>query len=256
MGKVGSSTVFNSLDNLDIDMDIFQIHVLTDEWIKKVQDQYRHASRIHKRVIIDEHLLASLYLRRRMDKNNFSEKWKVISLVRDPIARNISTFFQAYPIYFAEFSRENKLQNDYMKGDISELTDLFMNSFEEHDTPLNWFDVHMKPAFGIDVFASEFPKEKGYKIYKGKDVDLLLVRLENLKACAAEAFRHFLGIEGFTLLDANISSDKDYSAAYNQFKKAIVLSEAYINSMYNSKFTRHFYTDNEIKQFKQIWGRI
>ena len=253
MGKVGSSTMVRSLKNADNQFNIYQIHVLTPEWIKIVEKQYKDASKIHGKALIDEHLLASMYLRKIIDKKKVTKKFKVITLIRDPIARNVSSFFQAFPIYFPKEARQFKIDKTKFEDNLDLLINLFLNKFERHKVPLLWFDVHMKPSFGIDVYESEFDTSKGYKIYQGKTADLLLFRLEDLNKCAQKAFKEFLNIDNFELEYANISKEKEYGYAYGQFKSKIKLPSEYIDKIYHSKFVKHFYTDDEVLMFKTRW---
>ena len=91
---------------------------------------------------------------------------------------------------------------------IKELIELFLEKYP-HKVPLTWFDSEMKSVFGIDVFSSDFPKSRGYKIYKEEHADLLLMRSEDINKCVSEAFKEFLDINNFTLVNANTSSEKD-----------------------------------------------
>jgi hypothetical protein len=61
MGKVGSSTLANSLCNSDVYNEIFQVHFLTKDFIARVDKQYRAASKVHKRAIVDQHFIESMY---------------------------------------------------------------------------------------------------------------------------------------------------------------------------------------------------
>ena len=122
-----------------------------------------------------------------------------------------------------------------------------------HDSPLTFFDRELKIVFDIDVFASNFPKSKGYKIYEGEKADLLLIRLEDLNRCARDAFEDFLNIDKFTLESVNIGSQKKYALIYQKLKESIRLPDAYIDRMYQSKYMHHFYTTQEIQKFETKW---
>ena len=98
-----------------------------------------------------------------------------------------------------------------------------------------------------------FPVDKGYKLYRDDHADLLLIRLEDLDRCAETAFKEFLDIDGFTLIRTNVASEKIYAPLYKEFKSRIRLSEDYINRMYDSKYARHFYSDEEIRGFCDKW---
>ncbi len=75
---------------------------------------------------------------------------RIISLVREPIGRNISMFFQSLPFWMAA---------KYLNDDSavrSERSQLLHEAFEEHvnhQYPLEWFDNEIKPLTGIDVFT-------------------------------------------------------------------------------------------------------
>jgi hypothetical protein len=112
----------------------------------------------------------------------------------------------------------------------------------------------LQAVFGIDVFASEFPKERGYAVYAAENASLLVIKLEMLDGCAADAMRDFLGIHNFVLNNANIGEEKEYKDIYKAFLRSIVLPEDYLNRMYESAFARHFYTDAELAQFRARWS--
>ncbi len=253
MGKVGSSTIAKSLEGSLSQYAIYQIHVLSREWIEKVHSQYRYASKVHRNPVIEPHLLSSMYLRELIDNESYAKPMKVISLVRDPIARNISCFFQAFPIYFPEESE--KLKYPYLdQHDVDRLIDIFINDFREHETPLRWFDVHIKSVFGIDVYDHPFPWDKGYQIIRSNDIELLLMRMESINQCATDALRGFLDIPGIFIKPDNISSDKKYSFIYDKFRKEIRIPDSMLKKMYSSKYMRHFYSNNEIQGLMEKWS--
>ncbi|MCB0173723.1 MAG: hypothetical protein KDJ97_24600 [Anaerolineae bacterium] len=84
------------------------------------------------------------------------------------------------------------------KGSVSssELTTSFLNEFEFQEAPLRWLNSQLKSVVDVDVFATDFPKSKGFKV---NHADILLLRLERLNECAQEAFKEFIGIDQFTL---------------------------------------------------------
>lgn len=263
MGKVGSKTVDKSLRALGMGMPIFHIHFLTEDLMDFYEEKRRKFFRTQQepelfRIWMYRYL--SKVVGRRLDHR----KWKVVTLIRDPIARNISSFFETLQVESGEPDGLYKISADIRSpysfdimvhiDDFSELIELFIEKFN-HETPLIFFDEQIKSVLGIDVFDYEFPKQKGYLIYNEKQVDLLLIRLENLTDCAEEAFEEFLNIKSFVLKKTNVGNEKIYAPLYKQFKSSIILPDTYINDMYSSKFMRHFYTNEEIQEFKAQWKR-
>jgi len=252
MGKVGSKTVVKSLRSLK-SMTVYHVHDLTHNGTDRAENLYK--DNFYKLRRIDNHVLWSQYLRKQLDTGlKGKEKWKVVTLVRDPIAKNISSFFQNLGSFIGY---EYKTKIEYMKTEdiVKELIQLFLERFDNHEQPLMWFDSELKPVLNIDVYSSEFPKLKGYEIYEGEYADLLLLRLENLNECASDAFKNFLDIDEFALVESNIGNSKGYRNIYRKFLESIVLPDSYIDKMYTSKYVRHFYTQEEIEAFKAKWHR-
>lgn len=257
MGKVGSSTIKTSLKAAGLDMYIYHVHVLTQDAMEKVEKTYKQF--FSKMQIYPHHLWESQWLRKKIVKGSQEDKkWKVVALVRDPVARNISAFFENLEVELLDSDYRYKIKSTYNFEitleikDIEKLVELFIEKFD-HDTPLIWFDSQLKPIFGIDVFSSGFPTSKGYKIYEGELADLLVLRLENLNECARDAFQEFLNIRGLTLIRANVASEKPYYPIYSKFLDSAILPESYLAKMYNSKYTQYFYNQEEVNTFRAKW---
>ena len=253
MGKVGSSTVVESLKASDPDRYVYQVHYLTHKEIDTIRNIYYGQSSgiLNKRFLTrSKHLLESEYLRKQLDKGINGQKWKIVTLVREPVARNMSSFFQILDLSLPDYVKQ------YQNGslDTENLIDRFLNDHELQAMPLSWFDTQLKAVFDIDVFAHEFPASKGYQIIEGDYADVLLLRLENLNEVSERAFKEFLDIDNFSLVKANIARNKDYYSAYKDVVNAIELPDSYLDKMYTAKYTRHFYGDDEISRFKAKWS--
>ncbi len=250
MGKVGSSTIVASLRALQRKMKIHHVHTLTTKGIADAEAIYRQISRDVQvsTSTRSRHLLSSHYLRNRMKRRLHGKKWQVISLVREPISRNVSSFFQVIDQPLPNFMTR------YNAGelDIEHVSNVFLDKFD-HEHVLQWFEKELQPALGIDVYASEFPKDKGYQIYQGDNCELLLLKLEKLNECADEAFHDFLGIDNFKLVKTNVAESKEYAAAYQQFKEHLLLPDSYLDAMYSSPYMQHFYSPSEIAAFATKW---
>jgi hypothetical protein len=250
MGKVGSSTIVASLHALRRKLQIHHVHTLTGKGIADAEAIYRQMAR-HAATgtfVRARHLLSSRYLQQRIHRPIQGKKWKVITLVREPIARNVSSFFQIIDYPLPNFMAR------YHAGelDIETVSNTFLEKFD-HQQVLHWFETDLRQALGIDVFAGEFPREKGYQIYQGDTCELLLLKLEKLNECACDAFRDFLGIEHFDLVRTNIGEEKEYAGAYQQLKEHLILPERYVQEMYSSPTMQHFYDQREIAAFAAKW---
>lgn len=254
MGKVGSSTVRASLATLDSDRPVYHVHFLNPERVREIERQRRKYFRTEKFTLLRRPWLYEFLYEQIRTENRH---WKIVTLIREPIARNMSTFFENLEVTEKPNSTKYAVKSDYYGFDIEvdvkqvdPLIELFFDRLV-HERPLNYFNDEIKYVLGIDVFECAFPRDKGYMVYRGNNVDLLLVRLEDLDRCASTAFKEFLSIDDFSLAQANIASKKIYAPLYKEFKRKIHFSETYVNRMYESRYTRHFYSDEEIDDFRR-----
>lgn len=254
MGKVGSMTTVRSLRGSGIRMPVYHVHGLKESTLKRDEQLYKEYLRKPNFSTrqFPTHVWEGQYLSKKISSTIFrTGKWKIITLVRDPIARNISAFFQTLEVEFG--LNYGELLVAPAPAVIEKLTNLFLRKVLFHDYPLTWFDNELKSMLGLDVYAVPFTTKKGYKIYKGEHVDTLVIRLEDLNKCASIAFYEFLNIDNFILENANISNDKPYRTLCKDFKENIVLPHEYVRQMYSSKYMRHFYTSEEIRAFETEW---
>ena len=251
MGKVGSASIQHSLmatfKTMGVKVPVHHIHNLNN--LEAMETAILQSDIRHNPEDTLMGIRLGLELKKQMNENP-NKQWNLISLVRDPVARNISDFFHGLQEIIPDCERL------YEAGllSIEEVQDAFLTKFDHHITPKVWFDTQMKPVFEIDVYAQPFPKHKGFKIYKdGKNARLLLIRLEDMNRVADQAMTEFLQIKNFNLIKSNVGAEKQYASLYGDFKK-MPLPEIYLEEIYGTKFAKHFYTDREIKIFYGKWS--
>ncbi|MGM7681454.1 putative capsular polysaccharide synthesis family protein [Cytobacillus sp. Hm23] len=241
MGKVGSKTIKKSLRNF---FDLYDVHYMTELGLESETTRNYHFKGFKPN---GEAQFLNQYI------DDQKKNWKIITLIREPVSQSIAWFFQNINTHYKDFNSR------YKDGKIT-IEDLLCKYFDVEATKSpfesfdSWFDLEMKKVFGIDVFANEFSVEKGYKIYKHNNVELLLLRLENLNQNAPEAFQQFLGLKYFDLQLENLASQKEYYNAYLKFRECIVFCDKKLDKIYDSRFVKHFYSDVEIKQFLKMWN--
>lgn len=244
MGKVGSSTVLASLRQHLGPNRLFHLHLLSDAMIAKGEMRQKALSKRNKsylyNVAFRKILLASLAK---------GQKWKIVTLVREPVGRNLSSYFQNLDLYYPV---EVGGGPDICQIPLSSLMETFLNRFD-HDRPLEWFDEEMRGVLGLDVFGNEFPKKIGYQIHEKGSADILVVRMEDLDRVAKEAFGRFLCIPDFELIRRNVGLEKGYARIYRALRSNIAVPVDYLNRSYNSKYFRHFYTEDESENFRAKW---
>ena len=236
MGRVGSVTIFETLTRADYSKRIYHSHFLTREGIDfflnlklETFGSWRNIP-ASTRYYTLQSLFLSQELKKRRNNSKNKKKLKVITLVRDPIATNISGFFHNKDLWLSDFNFSGELSDNTVE--INNLKKRFLDEYP-HEYPLTWFDRELKLAFNMDVFADSFPKSIGYKIYEGDFANVLLLKLESIDRCINNAFKDFMDIDVSPLM-ANTSNKKVYSTLYKKFVAEIQLPETYIEKMYNS----------------------
>ncbi len=254
MGKVGSTSVAASLKIPAVrkTMTLFQPHFLSSEGI-----DFAEALAVRRAGSWDNLTVkgrAGFNRNRAMNKKlqelrASGKRVKVITMVRDPIATNLSGFFHNSRWWPAELKEMCKtVTADTLRA----VGDYFFEHYT-HDVPNDWFDMEVKTLYDVDVFSEPFDPQRGYAIYRSDVADVLLIKLEKLNECAADAMRDFLGLENFRLIESNKAESKEYAAVYQAFRKQVALPESYIDRMYNTKLARKFYSAEELDAFRRKW---
>lgn len=260
MGKVGSKSVQAGLEALNLSRPIYHAHFLSRERTAQTEIQRRKFFRTEnysylRRPWLNQFLLDSF------ERTEDDRKWKLITLTREPVGRNISAFFENLDVTPLATEGEFEISSDYYGIDSTVvsvhepqvLADLFFER-ATHDSPLMFFDREIRDIFGIDVLEEGFSREKGYQVYGSERVDILVLKLESLAECAEEAFHEFLGIDGFQIINRNIGAKKVYAPLYDAFKKHAVIDMAYADKLYNSRFMHTFYGADEIEKARSRWS--
>ncbi len=231
-GKVGSSTVYYNLKNCMPNTSVLHVHFLSETWLKSFRESGKWLSNIGKAQIVSKTL-----------SQNPNKKVKIITLVRDPIARDVSDIFQNWKTIF-EINKIDELKEIDVQNYLSE------SKFNQTET---WFDTEFKEYTGINILDMPFDKQKGYSIYNFKECDILCLKLEMLNKVFDEATDLFLGVKNIKNNIRNVSLEKEGADLYKKIKDEFNLSENRLNEIYSTQFLTHFYSEKEIVDFVNKW---
>ena len=242
-GKAGTSTITSTLAGSG-NRPVIQVHTLSPRRIEENLSWHHE----HGRPIPSALLNARYWFTKFNDPQ--IRGITIISSVRDPVATNVSSFFQNIDAWYDDIQRLN--------SDIHERFDdvatRFYNDFP-HDIALNWFDTELKSSTELNVYSKPFT---GGSIQTSCNdrFRLAVLRLEDFDEPSIQAsiadFLHYPHIQWSTV---NRSDDKVYFRAYEDFKRLFRPTEDYLQRMYNSKFARHFYSESEIENFISKWRK-
>ena len=259
MGKVGSRSVEAGLEARVKDRPIYHSHFLSPDRVAETERARRMYFRGERHRYLTRQWLSEFVLKT-YQAHKDDRTWKIVTVTREPVGRNISAFFENLYLVPTGNEGEFTISSDVYglepmvvsADDTDVLAELFFER-ARHDSPLRFFDREIKAHFGIDVIEAGFPIEKGYEIYRSDRAELLVLRLEDLSRCAEPAFREFLGLEGFELVNRNIASRKHYASLYSAFKKRVDINENYVRTLLDSDYMRTFYSEDEIRDAEGRW---
>lgn len=235
LGKSGSSSVFYTLMNELPFKNIFHLHFLSDHWIKNIFPGTPHERNIHK---------ANSYFKHLRNQKKTKKKIKYITLVREPISRDISGFFQNYRLSNFKIDKNN----------IESIRKTISNS--GHELSTTWFDSDFLQHTNFDVFNTKFDKKKGYQIYEiNQSEEVLIILTHRLSEVFEKAIFQFLNLEVEKLINFNISSNKKDAKVIQNLKNNYFEEDNVIDEVYSSKFMNHFFYDHEIEQLKNKWKK-
>ena len=112
---------------------------------------------------------------------------------------------------------------------------------------LTWFDLELLPFFGSPILAGEMTN--GYQIAK----NVMILKFEELATSGEQAIAAYAQRPHFKMLRDNISADKYYGDLYREVKQTIKFPRAFVDHLCDSKYVRHFYSEDERQAQKQRW---
>lgn len=265
MGKVGSTSVAEQVDALLPRRGTRHVHTLTTGGLQAADSLYRTRRAQYRRQpqvtrFFPWHVWEAQHVRRLMARHP-TRRWDVVSLVRDPVRRDISTFFQTLEIVH-DYWPAQELERCSTTEVSRHLVELFLDTYVFGrpppglgEGPMRWFQCEMQPVFGVDVYSTEFPTDRGFNVYTSANARVLVLRLESLGHAAPVALRQFFGVDVHSLPRSNKAADKAYSDVYRDFTQRLVLPDDYLERVYSSQFATHFYSDAELLAFRQAFSR-
>jgi len=166
---------------------------------------------------IPKHIMTSYEVKKLKPKT-----WKIITGVRDPIARTVSSMYE----------NGKKITGKEIAHSMS------------------FFTQELQPTFGIDIYCLPFDKQLGYSIYCYKNVHVLVYKMERLSDVMKPMLKDFLELDIKEQATRRVTTDLNY--AFLQAKTKY--DKSALDAVYTSKYVRHFYTDAEIEMFRMLWA--
>lgn len=237
-GKVGSTAIHQALGKLP-GCHSFQTHFISAQGVAD-------ALRTHREERDPIHMLQGDALRREIAAQP-ERPIRVITLVRDPVARAVSDIFENPEMLGAEMDlREMPLEKLIALAEEQVRGSMIYTE--------QWFDHELHALLGFDLFSRTFDRSGGFEIFKEGRFELLAGKLERLSTHGASHLGRFLGLgSDFPIPRTRARSATGEAALYDQVKRGLKLPAELLDEVYSSRVCRYFYTPEELEDFRKRW---
>lgn len=166
-------------------------------------------------------------------------QWKVVTIVRDPIERNISDFWN---FVWMGHQTDGSIR---ARASREQFKELFLTSIDHH-VGINFIAKEVEPYWDVMVYDDvKFPAN-GWKVI---DQNLLIIRFDKLKGIMTAAG---------ALLNHRVHNKYDSmpyvgKGGYHELIKDMKLPMSYVDMMVDNYHTRYFFTTEERQQMRVKW---
>lgn len=247
MGKVGSSTVVRTLEQLDLDAPVLHIHTLDSDHLQRAIRKERASMRAH----VSGHLIASSILVDKLEKGKFP--CRVITLTREPVGRAISFAFEDWK----KKAPEAKQSGDSLDMRLmTEAVTRLLQPGSGHTNPGQWFERELHSCLGIDVFAEPYDIESGFSLVRSGSVTSLVIRMEDLDLALPHGLATLLEMDtsGVAIQRANTGKQKWYAEALRDVKASYHLPTDLADIIFETQYINHFYGE-KIDWLRERWTK-
>ena len=203
------------------------------------------------------------------------ERIRIISGMRDPIARSISLI-----VFMADFyghvscplSPRAPMSADYVVSYLQGNWKRVLECREPDqtfewvlwyltDAFRTWFPSEIGAVFGVDVLKGTFRAQEAMQRMSTSSAEVFIYRVEDMLPEAPGYARllaqanTFLGTTLTSFPNFNTSTSRRSRALSEQVRRQFWLPDEMLNAIYDEPIVQHFYNRDEILAFKQRWSR-
>lgn len=235
MGKVGSKAMSLSLERQGVCA--FHIHTLDPAEIKR-----RMSAALAKNELPEGHICTSAFLlQRNLDRPVYVTK------LRDPMARNLSAFFQNLTAYGIDDPSTLSPQDFF---------DIFEQRYHHH-IPLTWFDREWRKFLGFEMDAVHACPGNVFEA-KGDKGRFVIFHADATDEQVSRKLSELAG-KSVNILRRNIGVKKVNGSLYADMVNQGRPSRELVHRLYSSKMVQTFWTTEQIAAMRSHWlddGRI
>ena len=247
MGRVASQTVNDTAAAALPGVPVFHVHWLSEENLSRAEAR----ARSRYGMVRQRHILVARRLRQFLEQRGLGGlQWWIVTLVRDPVARNLSEFFLTLEEYQIEGAFRRYRENPDV---LRQWIDDFVSGYD-HLSRCHWFEEEIGRVFGIDVYSQPFDHQCGFSLIEQDGVRVLVLRQEDLDRGLKSGFKALTGVAPAGQVVARHVSGQDPNAdLYRELRCRLRMPAELLDRIYDCRWVRHFYSKEEISEWRQRW---
>ncbi len=230
MGKCASTTVARSLQ--DSGINCYDVHCLQLERLSKSILKHSQDSNSEK---ISLQYSQSLYA---YNACRHYERVRIVTLLREPVMRNLSAAFQNLP---AE-----------LKGNTEEIVKRVLQCGTQ--VPDGWFHNDFIPVTKINIFDEQINPSRDHFFRHEGNFDILIIKISAGNNRMSELLSTFFDTE-IKITNRNEMRNKWYKDDYNQVKNNLpLLGKKYLEECFSLRYFTKFYSVEERRNLAEKYG--
>ncbi|HEX5095815.1 MAG TPA: putative capsular polysaccharide synthesis family protein, partial [Acidimicrobiia bacterium] len=218
-----------------LDRPVFHVHRLNYGSVSAAEGRCRRTEPTAR----PHDLWASEFLLRRLPTRD--DPWDVVTIVREPVAQAV----------VAQFPAADRTI-DLTRTSLEVLTRTFEDQTDFRN-PLRWFDREFEPGLDLCVYDYDFDPVQAHGIIETPEVRVLILRSENLDAAPAALAEFFGQLDPVIIRTDNVARHQMRADISRELAGDELLPRSLLDRAYNSRYTKHFYSADEIARFRRTW---
>jgi hypothetical protein len=172
---------------------------------------------------------------------------RIVSCIRDPIARQLSHLFKFpdIPLSLAGIDVHSRPE---------EASRWIVETFHRR-RPLTWFDEHISEPVGVDLFRTPFDPVAKILRLEHRGARLAVIRFEDSVAVRENALGWLLDRAAMPVDVVDRTAEQPTGSAYSRFCDDFVAPESLLRQVYDAPMMMHFYSNEERAAFHERWSR-
>ena len=173
---------------------------------------------------------------------------RIVTLVRDPVATSISWLYFGLQRWLASW---RPIDPQCLTDDA--WIDIFRTRYPQFGL-WSWWEDEFLPVTGIDPRRDGFDAARGWTLYEGTRMQVLVMSTHLDDADKTAALQSIFGSKVAPVERRNVSAERAGDAQYERVKRLISQDREYCRTLLDHDWSHVFFTDDQRREFSRRWN--